>query len=116
LKGLVVEDLRARIGVNEVLKGVNLKVGPGEILALMGPNGSGKSSLAYTIMGRELYKVLEGRILLDGEDITSLPTHERSLKGLFLAFQEPPEIPGVRVSSFLIALKNKRIGEESDLF
>ena len=116
VKGLEVEGLRVRIGNNEVLHGISIEVRPGEIHALMGPNGSGKSTLAYTVMGRETYEVVAGRILLDGEDITGLPTHERALRGLFLALQEPPAIPGVRMSSFLIALHNKRLGVEDDLF
>ena len=116
MQGLRVSGLRVRVEDTEVLKGVNLEVRPGEIHALMGPNGSGKSTLAYAIMGRENYEVVDGQILLDGESIIDLPTHERALKGLFLALQEPPAIPGVRMSSFLIAIKNKREGREDDLF
>jgi len=78
----------------------------------MGPNGSGKSTLAYTIMGREAYEVTRGDILLDGRSILDHPTEERALQGLFLAFQEPPAIPGVRFSTFLIAALNKRLGGE----
>lgn len=116
MAGLEVRGLRVKVGKALVLKGVDLSVRPGEIHALMGPNGSGKSTLAYTILGREGYDVEGGDIILDGEKITGLPTHERARKGLFLAFQEPPAIPGVRMSSFLIALHNKRIGQEDDLF
>ncbi len=109
-KGLAVENIHVEVNGKRILHGVSLTVGPGEIHAIMGPNGSGKSTLAYTIMGREGYKVVEGRILLDGEDITGLSTEERALKGLFLGFQEPPQIPGVRFSTFLIAIINKRLG------
>ncbi len=116
MKGLVVENLKVKIDSIKVIDGVSLHVPPGEVHALMGPNGSGKSTLAYAIMGREIYSIEEGRILLNGEDITELPTYERALKGLFLAMQEPPEIPGVRMSSFLIAIKNKKMGETNDLF
>ncbi|MCE4625463.1 MAG: Fe-S cluster assembly ATPase SufC [Desulfurococcales archaeon] len=116
MRGLRVENLHVRVGPNTVLQGVSLDVKPGEIHALMGPNGSGKSTLAYAIMGREIFDVPGGRIILDGEDITGLPTYERALKGIFLAMQEPPEIPGVRMSSFLIAIKNKSMGETDDLF
>jgi Fe-S cluster assembly ATP-binding protein len=116
VRGLAIKDLHVKIGKTTVLKGVNLEVKPGEIHALMGPNGSGKSSLAYTIMGREGYEVIRGEIQLNGENITETPTHERALKGLFLTLQEPPELPGVRMSSFLIAIRNKREGRTDDLF
>ncbi len=112
---LRVENLKVEVEGREVLKNVNIEVKPGTIHVLMGPNGSGKSTLAYTIMGREGYTVKSGRILLGEEDITSIPTEERALKGIFLGFQEPPAIPGLRYSSFLIALYNKRRGVE-DLF
>ncbi len=111
-KELTVKSLVVDVHGKRVLKGVDLTVKPGEIHAIMGPNGSGKSTLAYTIMGREGYEVVEGDILLDGESILDLPTEERALRGLFLGFQEPPQIPGVRFSTFLIAIINKRMGEE----
>ena len=111
-KELTVRDLVVDVHGKRVLKGVSLTVKPGEIHAIMGPNGSGKSTLAYTIMGREGYEVVDGDILLDGESILDLPTEERALRGLFLGFQEPPQIPGVRFSTFLIAVINKRLGEE----
>ena len=116
MEGLKVTGLKVRVGDIEVLRGVDIEVKPGEIHALMGPNGSGKSTLAYAIMGREGYEITGGDILLDGERIVDLPTHERALKGLFLALQEPPAIPGVRMSSFLIAIRNKKEGKEDDLF
>jgi len=111
-KGLTVEDLHVNVGGREVLRGVTLHVPYGTIHTVMGPNGSGKSTLAYTIMGREAYEVTRGDIILDGRSILSLPTEERALEGLFLAFQEPPAIPGVRFSTFLIAALNKRLGGE----
>ena len=111
-KELTVKDLVVDVHGKRVLKGVSLTVKPGEIHAIMGPNGSGKSTLAYTIMGREGYEVVEGDILLDGESILGLPTEERALRGIFLGFQEPPQVPGVRFSTFLIAIINKRMGEE----
>ena len=108
--GLEVVNLTAKIGDKVVLRNVNLKVDYGEIHALMGPNGGGKSSLAYVVMGREIYEVVEGDILLDGESIKDLPTEERALKGIYMALQEPPQLPGVRLSTFLIAAINKRRG------
>ncbi len=83
------------------LKNINLSVGPGELHVLMGPNGSGKSTLANTIMGSERYKVEEGKILLNGEEIQNLPPEERAKKGIFVAFQSPPEIPMVNYMRFL---------------
>src|SRR3954469_7266091 len=81
----------------EILKGVDLTVGAGEVHALMGPNGSGKSTLANTLLGSPDYQVTKGRILFKGEDITDWPTDTRGKAGLFLAFQYPEEIPGVPV-------------------
>jgi Fe-S cluster assembly ATP-binding protein len=85
----------------EIVKGVDLEVGLNEVHAIMGPNGSGKSTLSYAIMGHPAYEVTEGRILVDGEDITGLEANERAERGLFLAFQYPHAIPGVTVTSFL---------------
>jgi Fe-S cluster assembly ATP-binding protein len=85
----------------EIVKGVDLEVGLNEVHAIMGPNGSGKSTLSYAIMGHPAYEITEGRILLDGEDITELEANERAERGLFLAFQYPHAIPGVTVTSFL---------------
>ncbi len=115
MQGLTIEKLRVKVEDKEIIKGVSLQVEPGTIHALMGPNGSGKSTLAYALMGREGYEIVDGRILLDGEDITELPTEERALKGLYIGLQEPPAVPGLRYSSFLIAIVNKRRGE-TDLF
>jgi len=83
------------------VKGVDLEVDLNEVHAVMGPNGSGKSTLANAIMGHPAYEITEGKILLDGEDVTELPADERAQRGLFLAFQYPHAIPGVTVTSFL---------------
>jgi Fe-S cluster assembly ATP-binding protein len=85
----------------EIVKGVDLAVDTNEIHAIMGPNGSGKSTLAYALMGHPAYKITEGQIFFDGEDVTELGADERAQKGLFLAFQYPHAIPGVTVTSFL---------------
>ncbi len=92
---LVVEDLRAGIDGQEILRGVNLRVSSGEVHAVMGPNGSGKSTLAHVIMGRPGYRVMGGRILLDGVDLSGLSPWQRAQAGLFLAMQYPTEVPGV---------------------
>jgi Fe-S cluster assembly ATP-binding protein len=85
----------------EIVKGVDLEVDTNEVHAVMGPNGSGKSTLAYALMGHPAYEITEGRLLLDGEDVTELGADERAQRGLFLAFQYPHAIPGVTVTSFL---------------
>ena len=85
----------------EIVKGVDLTVAANEVHAIMGPNGSGKSTLAYAIAGHPAYRITEGQILLDGEDVTEAGADERAQQGLFLAFQYPHAIPGVTVSTFL---------------
>jgi len=85
----------------EIVKGVDLAVDTNQIHAIMGPNGSGKSTLAYALMGHPAYKITEGQILFDGEDVTELEADERAQRGLFLAFQYPHAVPGVTVTSFM---------------
>jgi Fe-S cluster assembly ATP-binding protein len=103
---LEIRDLHATVEGNEILKGVNLTIGQGEIHALMGPNGSGKSTLANTLLGHPKYKVTKGDILIDGESVKDLPPDKRAKKGLFLAFQYPVAVPGVTMFSFLRAAYN----------
>jgi Fe-S cluster assembly ATP-binding protein len=98
---LLIEDLHAAVEDREILRGVDLKILPGEIHAIMGPNGSGKSTLANVLMGKPGYDVSEGRIIYKGEDLSGLEPEERARKGIFLAFQNPTEIPGVSVVNFL---------------
>lgn len=98
---LEIRDLHVQREGKLILKGVNLKTGPGEVHAIMGPNGSGKSTLAYTLLGHPKYEVIKGQIILDGEDITNASTDERAKKGLFLGFQYPTEVSGVGFSHFL---------------
>ncbi|MFA6603564.1 MAG: Fe-S cluster assembly ATPase SufC [Patescibacteria group bacterium] len=92
----------------EIIRGLDLKLPAGELHALMGPNGSGKSTLANALMGHPKYAVTAGKLALDGRDITKLAADERSLAGLFLSVQNPPEVAGVSVSSFLRAAVNVR--------
>lgn len=105
---LEISDLHVNVGGKEILKGVNLCVKQGEIHALMGPNGTGKSTLAYTLLGHPDYKIKQGKILVDGENIIDAPTETRAAMGIFLAFQYPVAIPGVSVANFLRAAINAR--------
>jgi len=98
---LEIRDLHASVEGKEILKGIDLVVGQGEVHALMGPNGSGKSTLANVLMGRPGYVLTEGKVLFKGQDITKLRPDQRAQMGLFLAFQYPTEIPGVSVVNFL---------------
>jgi Fe-S cluster assembly ATP-binding protein len=98
---LEIQNLHVRTEEREILHGVDLTIERGETHALMGPNGSGKSTLANTLMGSPVYELTEGKILLDGEDLTEADPDERARAGLFMAFQYPATIPGVSVANFL---------------
>jgi Fe-S cluster assembly ATP-binding protein len=103
---LVIKNLNVSIGNNPILNGVNLNIPQGEVHAIMGPNGTGKSTLAYALMGHPKYTITDGQILMDGKDIIGLTPVERSLAGIFLAFQYPVAIPGVTVANFLRTAMN----------
>lgn len=98
---LKINELRASIEEKEILKGLNLEIGPGEVHAIMGPNGSGKSTLASVLAGREEYEVLGGEVDFQGKDLLDMDPEERAGEGLFLAFQYPVEIPGVSMTNFM---------------
>jgi Fe-S cluster assembly ATP-binding protein len=98
---LKIENLRIEIDGNEIVKGLDLEVGIGEIHAIMGPNGSGKSTLANVLMGHPRYEVIDGSVTFEGEDVLELEPDERAKLGMFLAFQYPSEVPGVSVANFL---------------
>src|SRR4051794_39325661 len=103
---LEIKNLHVSAGDKQILKGVDLHVRSGEIHALMGPNGSGKSTLANAVMGHPGLEVTDGTIRFDGQDITEADTDERSLAGLFMAFQYPVAVPGVTVAKYLRVVMN----------
>ena len=112
---LKIKNLHVSVEDQEILKGLDLDIGAGELHAVMGPNGSGKSTLGYTLAGREDYEVTEGSIAFEGQDLAEMEPDERAAAGVFLAFQYPVEIPGVNNAYFLRAALNaqrKARGEE----
>jgi Fe-S cluster assembly ATP-binding protein len=113
---LEVKNLYAGVEGKTILKGLNLTVRSGEVHALMGPNGSGKSTLSHVLMGHPKYEVSKGDILLDGDSILELEPNERAKRGLFLGFQYPQEVPGVKLGSFLnVAYKRMHPEEEMEV-
>src|SRR6201986_3861561 len=112
---LEIRNLHVRAGEKDILRGVDLAVGTGEIHALMGPNGSGKSTLANAVMGHPGLEVTEGQILFRGEDVTEADPDERARMGMFMAFQYPVAVPGVTVTKYLRTVLNahrEAAGEE----
>ena len=109
---LKIENLRVEIDGQEIVKGLDLEVGKGEIHAIMGPNGSGKSTLANVLMGHPRYEVTGGSITFQGEDVLEMEPDERAKLGMFLAFQYPSEVPGVSVANFLRTAVNSVREEE----
>ncbi|MEK7083961.1 MAG: Fe-S cluster assembly ATPase SufC [Patescibacteria group bacterium] len=108
---LKINNLHVSVSDKEILHGVNLVIPKGKLVAIMGPNGSGKSTLANTIAGHPKYKITEGSILLDDDDITTISADKRARKGLFLSMQYTPEIPGVSIANFLRLAKNAMTGK-----
>jgi Fe-S cluster assembly ATP-binding protein len=101
-----IRDLKARVPEAEILHGLSLTIGPGEVHAIMGPNGSGKSTLAHVLTGREDYEIVGGSVRFAGEDLLAMNVEERARAGVFLSFQYPVEIPGVATAYFLRAALN----------
>tara|TARA_B100001750_G_scaffold246959_1_gene270994 strand:+ start:20552 stop:21292 length:741 start_codon:yes stop_codon:yes gene_type:complete len=104
---LEIKNLHVSINNNKILKGLNLNINKGEVHAIMGPNGSGKSTLASVIAGREEYEVNKGSIIYSNKKLLKLSADERALKGIFLAFQYPVEIPGVSTTNFIKTAVNQ---------
>ncbi len=105
---LEIHNLHATVGDKEILKGIDLTIGKGEIHAVMGPNGAGKSTLGAVLTGRPGYEVTEGTILYNGKDLLAMAPEERAWAGLFLSFQYPIEIPGVTITAFMKAAVNAK--------
>lgn len=114
---LEIKDLKATVGGKDILRGLSLNIGKGEVHAIMGPNGAGKSTLSYTLAGRDGYDVTEGDILFEGESLLEEAVHERAARGIFLGFQYPVEIPGVSNMTFLKTAINaqRKVRGETEL-
>jgi Fe-S cluster assembly ATP-binding protein len=113
---LEVKNLKVSVEGSVILDGLSLTVGKGEVHVLMGPNGAGKSTLVNAIMGHPQYKVEEGSILFEGQDITHAPANERAKAGLFLSFQNPEEVPGVTLENFMRTSRAAVTGRPVRLF
>jgi len=111
---LTVSNLQVQIADQHILKGLDLVIKPGEVHAVMGPNGSGKSTLAYSLAGHPDYEVTDGSVSLDSAELIELAPDERAQLGLFLAFQYPVEVPGVRVNNFLHHAYQARFANQPD--
>lgn len=105
---LEIKDLHAEIAGKEILKGLNLRIKPGEVHAIMGPNGAGKSTLSNVLSGHPAYKVTSGSVIFHGKNLLSMPAEVRAREGLFMSFQYPVEIPGVSMTNFMRAAVNEQ--------
>ena len=115
-KLLEVKNLHVDVEDKQILHGVNLEIGKGETPVLMGPNGTGKSTLGYALMGNPRYTVREGEIWFDGKNITDEAVNERAKAGIFLSFQNPLEVPGVTLSSFIRNALEQKTGKRIRLW
>ncbi len=112
---LEIQNINVNIEEKSILHNINLNVKPGETHVLMGPNGAGKSTLGYTLMGNPLYQITSGKLILDGEDITLESADKRAKKGIFLSFQDPLEVPGISLESFIRSSMQQVTGQKVKL-
>ncbi len=110
---LNVKNLQVKVEEKEILHGVDLTVNRGETHVLMGPNGAGKSTLGNALMGNPQYQIIGGKILFNGQDITTEPTDQRAKLGMFLSFQNPLEVPGITLGNFIRSALQQRTGKHS---
>lgn len=115
-KLLEVSNLHVSVGEKEILKGVDLTINAGEVHVLMGPNGTGKSTLGFALIGNPKYEVTEGKIVFKGEDLSDVEVNNRAKMGMFLSFQNPLEVPGVTLSSFIRSALEQKTGERVKLW
>ncbi|MDE5898177.1 MAG: Fe-S cluster assembly ATPase SufC [Treponemataceae bacterium] len=113
---LDVQHISVRVDSKHVLRNLSMRIGRGETHVLMGPNGAGKSTLGNVLMGNPAYELEGGTILFDGADITDMPTDKRARAGLFMSFQNPLEVPGISVETFIRSAIQQRTGERVKLF
>ncbi len=113
---LEIHRLHVSVGEKEILRGVDMTIGRDETHVLMGPNGTGKTTLGYAITGNPIYTVNSGEIIFDGENITDMPVNERAKKGIFLSFQNPLEVPGVTLASFIRSALEQKTGKRLKLW
>ena len=112
---LELKNVKSEVEGKEILKGLNLTINKGEVHVIMGPNGAGKSTLASILVGHPKHELVDGEIILDGENINEDAVDERAKKGIFLSFQYPEEIPGLTVEDFLRTAKEAVTGEKQYL-
>ena len=113
---LEVQNISVSVEEKQVLKNVNLSINPGEVHVLMGPNGAGKSTLGNALMGNPVYKIDGGKIIFDGQDVTEESTDKRAKAGMFISFQNPLEVPGISLESFIRSALQQKTGERVKLF
>ena len=115
-KFLEVKDLHVSVQDKEILHGLDLNIKKGEIHVLMGPNGTGKSTLGYSLIGNPKYEITQGSIIFNGEDLTEESVDKRAKAGMFLSFQNPLEVPGVTLSSFIRSALEQITGERTKVW